>query len=105
MKRSRLARVAVLLATFAVLAVVVGYASAKQSAAACAEDFSATLTPLSVEHPQIKPVVRTQVLGPYLVRASSKVPLTAGHAKYYSRTYLALFGSIRVHDSVEVYLL
>ena len=105
MKNSRTARVVVvLLATVASIAAL-GLVSARAAAADCASDFTTALTPLSVEHPRIEPVVRTQVIAPFMVRASSKVPLLAGHAKYYSRTYLAFFGWIRLHDSTEIHLL
>ena len=105
MKNFRTARVVVCLLAIVASIAAVGLVSAREAAAACAIDFTTALTPLSVEHPRTQPVVRTQVIAPFMVRASSKVPLLAGHAKYYSRTYLAFFSRIRLHDSTDIYLL
>ena len=105
MKTFRTARVVVFLVAIVASIAALGLVSARETAATCASDFTKSLKPLSEEHPRTKPVVRTEVIAPFVVRASSKVPLLTGHAKYYSRTYLVFFGRIRLHDSTEIYLL
>ena len=102
MKLSRTSRAAFLLFIFFAAA---GLLSAKVASNNCANDLSVAIKQLSAEHSQAEPVVQTRILAPFLVRASSKVPLLAGHEKYYSRTYLTFFGWIHLHNSTDIYLL
>ena len=105
MKDSRKGRIAktVLVAVIATLGI--GIASAKVSERSCANALLASITPLSVEHPLVSPEIQTKIIAPFMVRASTKIPLLAGHMKYHNQTYIAFFGWIRQQDSVEIYLL
>ena len=58
-----------------------------------------------LEHPPIQPGVKTKVVAPFVVRAYAKVPLLGGHHRYYSRTYLAFFGSLHERGATDVYML
>ena len=82
-----------------------GVASAKASERSCIEEFLASISPLSSEHPPNQPAVNTKVVAPFVVRAYAKVPLLGGHHRYYSRTYLAFFGSLHERGATDVYML
>ena len=105
MKTSRVTRIAIAVLIAAVVISGVGLTSAKASEASCAEALLASITPLSSEHPRIQPSIQTKVIAPFLVRASTRIPLLSGHEKFHSRTYLTVFGWIRQRQKTDIYLL
>ncbi len=102
---SRASRIAIIILTAVLVAGGIGIASAKTSESSCKDALLASISPLSSEHPRIQPSVRTKIIAPFVVRASTKVPLVAGHETYHSRTYIALFGWVRERGATDVYLL
>ena len=105
MSLSRAPRLLLVLLVSALAVAGIGVASAKASERSCVEAFLASMTPLSGEHPPIQPGVKTKVVAPFVVRAYAKVPLLGGHDRYYSRTYLAFFGSLHERGATDVYML